>query len=142
MISYLRGDYPYKIETSQYAPGAEPTDVSKVLSKAIYKIYIQNPFIKEEFEKALLSLLDGSLLDVYVVLLYVMSQLFKEKNGLSPFKTNFSEIIPKLKIQLNVRRVEFQNGVIYPDGFEKKKVWDEIERLDKVCKEEYLITLL
>lgn len=141
-ILYLRGDYPYNIETSQYAPGKEPTDVGKVLSKAIYKIYKNNPLIKEEFERTLVLILDGTLFDVYVVLLYVISQLFKEKNDLSPFIADFGEVIPKLKQQLNIRKEEFQKGLIYPDGFEKKNVWDEIERLNRVCIEQYETSLL
>lgn len=142
MISFLRGDNFYKIETSQYAPGAEPTDVGKVLSKAIYKIYKKTPKVKEEFERALISMLDGTLFDIYVVTLYIMSQLFKENNNLSPFKLNFEVIIPKLKEKLKTNKEEFQSGIKYPDGFEKKDIWNEIERFDKVCKAEYHITLL
>ena len=47
ILAFLRGEKEYRIETSQYMPGVEPTDVGKVLSKAIYKEYKENPKIKE-----------------------------------------------------------------------------------------------
>ncbi len=142
MILFLRGEGSYKIEASQYAPSVEHTDVGRVLSKGIYKLYIENPIIKQEFERVLIEMLEGTLFDVYIVLLYVMSQLFKEKNSISPFRLNFDEIIHKLKLQLKIRKKEFQKGLIYPDGLEKKEVWNEIERFNKICKEEYHISLL
>lgn len=43
---FLEGTYPYNIENSQYTPGLEPTNISVVLSKAIYKEYVENPCIK------------------------------------------------------------------------------------------------
>lgn len=139
---FLRGDGFYKIETSQYAPGIQPTDVGKVLSKAIYKAYEDNPLVKEQFEETLIIMLDGTVLDIYVVVLYIVSQLFKEKNELSPFKLDLEKILPKLSKQLEDKRAEIQKGVRYPDGFEKKEAWSEIERFNKICKEEYQVSLL
>ena len=31
ILAFLRGEKEYRIETSQYMPGVEPTDVGKVL---------------------------------------------------------------------------------------------------------------
>ena len=95
-ISLLRGDGEYKIETSQYSPDAELTDAGKILSRGIYKVYEQRREIKKEFENSLFSMLDKSDFDVYMVCLYIMSQLFKEKNGLSPFELYKKNIIEKL----------------------------------------------
>lgn len=38
-ISFLRGDHEYMVESSQYAPGAELTDVGKILARGVYKVY-------------------------------------------------------------------------------------------------------
>lgn len=85
MIKFLCGEGEYMVETSQYAPEAELTDVGKVLSKGIYKLYRYNDNIEQKFEESLLKMLDMSDFDIYMVCLYLMSQMFKEKNGLSPF---------------------------------------------------------
>ena len=60
MIKFLRGEGKYMVEISQYAPEAGLTDVDKVLSKGIYKIYAYNNNIKEKFEVSLLQMLDMS----------------------------------------------------------------------------------
>lgn len=139
--SLLRGDEGYKLETSQYAPGTEPTDIGKVLSKGIYKAYNVQTNIKESLESVLLCMLGETDFDVYIVVLYIMSQLFKEKNGLSPFKMDMSFILPKLKQEIHKRSDGIMNGVKYPNGFIKKSAWDEFERFNLVCKEEYGIEL-
>lgn len=137
----LRGDGVYRVETSQYAPGAEPTDVGKVLSKGIYKLYKINPKIKDKMENELLNMLEQTNYDVYIVILYIMSQLFKEKNGISPFKMNMSLILPKIKNEINRRRETLKKGIEYPNGFYKKRAWEEIERFKYVCKIQYEIDL-
>ena len=143
-ISLLRGDGEYKIETSQYSPDAELTDAGKILSRGIYKVYEQRREIKKEFENSLFSMLDKSDFDVYMVCLYIMSQLFKEKNGLSPFELYKKNIIEKLCdeiIKRKKRKKNIMNGIIYPSGYTNTKAWEDLERFNIVCKEEYQIEL-
>lgn len=137
----LKGDKEYKIETSQYVPSTEPTDVSKVLSKAVYKAYEMDSSIKEVVEESLFLMLEQTDYDVYIVVLYIMSQLFKEKNGLSPFTMNMSYILPKLSEEIIKRREGIKNGIEYPNGFIEKFAWDEIERFRCICKQEYGVQL-
>ena len=49
MIKFLRGEGEYMVETSQYAPEAELTDVGKVLSKAMVEIQRFRMVSKEEY---------------------------------------------------------------------------------------------
>ena len=139
---FLCGEGKYQIESSQYTPGVEPTDVGKVLSRAIYKLYNNDPQIKEEYEKVLLSMIMGSAFDVYMVILYVMSQMFKEKNELSPFRLDMHIIFPKLQKVIVEKKEELKKGIVYPNGFFNKFAWMDIERFDRVCKEEYGLQLL
>lgn len=137
----LKGDKEYKIEPSQYVPSTEPTDVSKVLSKAVYKAYEIDSSIKGKVEESLLFMLEQTDYDMYIVLLYIMSQLFKEKNKLSPFKMDMSRILPKLGEEIVNRRTNIEKGIIYPDGFIMTVAWDEIERYRCICDEEYGVRL-
>ena len=138
---FLKGDKEYKIETSQYVPSTEPTDVSKVLSKAVYRAYEMDRSIKEKMEESLFFLLEQTDYDVYIVILYIMSQLFKEKNGLSPFTMNMSYILPKLGEEIIKRRESIKNGIEFPNGFIEEFAWEEIERFRCICKQEYEIQL-
>ncbi len=137
----LRGDEPYRIENSQYAPDAEITDVGKVLSRIIYKAYKIQPEIKETVEVELLEMLHKTNFDVYIVILYVASQLFKEKNDISPFKLNMTTILPNIKLEVEKRMGEFKQGIIYPSGFVNNNAWNDIERFNRVFQEEYNIKL-
>lgn len=141
-ISFLRGEHEYMVENSQYAPGAELTDVGKVLARGVYKVYNENKSIKNEYEKALISMLDMSDFDVYMVCIYITSQLFKEKNELSPFYIEKEEIISKLKKELYKRKAQMQNRIVYPSGYKNKAAWSEIERFNSVCKVEYNVSFL
>ena len=141
LINLLRGDRKYLIETSQYSPEAELTDVGKILSRGIYKAYKQQNNIKTDFENSLMVMLDRTDFDVYMVCQYVLSQLFKEKNELSPFVLYKKDILEKLRNEIIKRRKDIINGIIYPSGYKNTKAWEDLERFNLVCKEEYQIDL-
>ena len=137
MIKFLRGEGEYMVEASQYTPEAGLTDVGKVLSKGIYKIYAYDDNIKEKFEKSLLQMLDISDFDIYMVCHCLMSQLSKEKNGISPFVMSKDSILEKLSLKINEREIYFKKGIVYPNGYVNTNAMTEIQRFRMVGKEEY-----
>lgn len=120
---------------------AELTDISKVLSRGIYKAYNLQREILIEYEKSLMLMLDKTDFDVYLVCLYLTSQLFKEKNELSPFTMDKSTILKRLGEEIEKRKPNIRDGIIYPSGYKNTKVWEELERFNMVCKEEYHVLL-
>ena len=54
---------------------------------------------------------------------------------------NISSILPKLKCEVLQREESFKEGIVYSNGFVSSKVWDNLERFNHVCKEEYGIEL-
>lgn len=140
-INFLRGDGEYMIETSQYSPDAEITDVSKVLSRGIYKAYKFHNEIMNEYEKSLMLMLGKTDFDVYLVCVYLVNQLFKEWNGLSPCVIEKNFILEKLGKEMEKRKSTIKNGIIYPSGYKNLKAWEEIERFNMVCKEKYQVSL-
>ncbi len=139
LIQLLRGDGKYMVENSQYAPGAEITDVGKILSRGIYKVFKHNTGVKMEYEKSLLQMLDQTNFDVYLVCIYMVSQLFKEHNDLSPFMLDKQLILKKLHNEIILRKNDIINGIVYPSGYNNKNAWAELERFNSVCAEEYQI---
>ncbi len=140
-MNLLRGDGEYLLETSQYSPSAGLTDVSKILSRGIYKAFKQRDGIKKKFEDSLIEMLDQTNFDVYMVCVYILSQLFKEENGLSPFLLEKKCILDKLHIEMEKRKEEIIGGITYPSGYINTKAWQELERFKIVCREEYHIEL-
>lgn len=141
MNQFLKGIYPYNIESSQYSPSTEPTDISKVLSKAVYKEYLENHHIKVIFENTLMDMIEGNTFDIYVTILYIMSELFKEKNNLSPFKLDVKKIISKLNYIIPDIEKAFKNGVSNDEGYTNINVWNDLLRYNQICKDEYGISL-
>lgn len=139
MIKFLRGEGEYLIETSQYTQEAELTDVGKILSKGIYIIYRYDKSINLRFEEDLLKMIDMSDFDIYMVCIYLMSQLFKEKNGISPFKLSKNIILRNLKLKISEREIYIKEGIKYPTGYVNDHAMEEIERFRIVAKEEYNI---
>lgn len=138
---FLKGIYPYNIKSSQNSPSTEPTDISKVLSKAIYKEYAENYHMKDIFEKTLMHMIEGNAFDIYVTILYIMSELFKEKNNLSPFKLDVKKLILKLNDKIpNIENI-FENGVLNNEGYTNINVWNDLLRYNQICKYEYGISL-
>lgn len=140
-INLLRGDGEYLVETSQYSPDAELTDVGKILSRGIYKAFKQQEEIKIKFENSLIEMLDKTNFDVYMVCLYISSQLFKEENELSPFLLDKDNILNKLRNEIVKRKGKIMDGIIYPSGYKNTKAWQDLKRLKTVCKEEYHVEL-
>lgn len=140
-IQFLEGYNEYAIECSQYAPNAGLTDVGKVLARGIYKVYTEYEYVKEEYEQSLMRMLDMTEYDVYIVCVYLMNQFFDEKNNLAPFKIDKVQILLKLKTEIYKRKEKFHQVIVYPNGCSNKKVWEELERFNRVCKEEYHLEL-
>ncbi len=134
---FLEGTYPYNIENSQYTPRLEPTNISVVLSKAIYKEYVENPCIKNIFENTLMEMLGGSAFEIYTVVLYIMSELFKEKNGIAPFQLDMERLLSKLQHIVPNIKEELQNGISNGEGYSNINAWNDIKRYNRLCEEEY-----
>ena len=66
-----------------------------------------------------------------------MSQLFKEKNGLSPFVISKGIILDKLSFKINEREIYLKKGIVYPNGYVNTSAMTEIQRFRMVGKEEY-----
>jgi len=140
MIALLKGYDRNMFPSSQYAAWA-PVDTGTVLSKVVYPAYNMNSHVKEEMEQVLYEMLSQTDYDVYIVTLYVMSELFREKYNLAPFKMDTAKILSGLKLEMSRRENSIQQGIRYPNGFKKISAWDELNRLKNVCKKEYDIAL-
>ena len=104
-------------------------------------MYVYNKQVESIFKENLLEMLDISDFDIYMVINYLASQFFKEKNGLSPFVLAKEEIIEKLSIKLKERESYIKEGVLYPNGYFNTNAMQEINRLRIVLKEEYGISI-
>ncbi len=71
-----------------------------------------------------------------------MSQLFKEKNGLSPFVLSKDLILKELSSRIDERKKYIQEGITYPEGYVNANAMAEIQRFRMISKEEHNIFLI
>ncbi|SDB35432.1 hypothetical protein SAMN02910298_01747 [Pseudobutyrivibrio sp. YE44] len=141
IIPFLRGEGEYMCEHNEMVQAPEQTDVSKVLSRGIYKLYKEDNSIKVLFENGLLEMLDGDDFDVYMVGAYLTSILFKEQNGLAPFSLDKDKIIDRFSEEVLSRKDRIKAGVKHASGFVNASAWEDIERFNYVCKTNYNVQL-
>jgi hypothetical protein len=141
IILFLRGEGKYLCENNEMVQAPEQTDVSKILSRGIYKLYKEDDTIKNIFEDSLIEMLDGDDFDVYMVGSYLTSILFKENNGLSSFSVDKEKIIEKFSREVIARETRIKEGIKHPSGFVNTSAWEDIERFNTVCKSEYGVKL-
>ncbi len=137
VIKFLRGDGKYMVEPYECSPAAQLTDVGRIISKGVYKVYMYNKEIKHIFEESLLLMLDSSDFDIYMVCLYLLEQLFNEKYNISPFTLSKNSIVDKLTYRINTRQNSIEKGIKYPNEYVNTFAMAEIQRFRKLCKEEY-----
>lgn len=136
-IENLLKGYDMKVFLPSQYEGGHPIDTGMVLSKVIYPSYKFNPHVKGEVEEVLYEMLFKTDYDVYIVVLYVMSELFKEKHNIAPFKMNLEKIFYQMSKELSRRKISIQDGIRYPNGCIKTSAWDEFVRFKNVCEQEY-----
>ena len=142
MAQFLRGQGKYLCENNEMVQAPEQTDVSKILSRGIYKLYEEDASFKSLFENSLLQMLDGEDFDVYMVGNYITSILFKEENGLASFVVDKDKIIKKFSEEIFSRESRIKEGIKHPSGFVNTAAWQDIERFNTVCKTEYGVELV
>lgn len=103
-----------------FSAAAGPAGVTAynfVLREVVYERYKNNPAIKDQFERSLLSMLDGTDLEVFMVILYLFEQKMNERSGKSPFVIESEEIIKKLDAEVYSRQGSFREGVVLLTGY-------------------------
>lgn len=112
-----------------------------VLREVVYERYKNNPAIKDQFERFLLSMLDGTDLEVLMVILYLCEQKTNERFGKSPFVIAAEEIIKKLDAEVYSRQRSFREGVVYLTGYKDVYVMSYISTYRLVFRRDFGIDL-
>ena len=126
---------------SAAAGPAGVTAYNFVLREVVYERYKNNPAIKDMFERCLLSMLDGTDLEVLMVILYLCEQKTNERSGKSPFAIAAEEIIKKLDAEVYSRQRSFREGVVYLTGYKDVYMMSYISTYRLVFRRDFGIDL-
>ena len=141
LYEYMRGDDGYRIPLPSFVPSVAIHEVRVVLECGIYEIYQSDPVIKELYENTLSRMLEETDYDVYMVILYILSQLYHERHNTAPFQIDIMKLVKRLQQIIPERKENIKEGVYFPDGMIHQYVWGEIERLNVVCQKDDSIKL-
>lgn len=119
----LSGAEGYACELDRFVSGSMPTDIGRVIQEGIYSIYgeVDNADLITGYQNAVLELLRGNAVDIWLAYHICWTQMYKEVRGVAPFKFFTSDLINALResIQLHVRELrqtkEWQ-GTSFEDG--------------------------
>ena len=76
-------------------------------------------------------MLGGSAFEIYTVVLYIMSELFKEKIGIAPFQLDVERLLLKLQHVIPNVKEELKNGVSNGEGYSNINAWNDIKRYNR-----------
>ena len=136
-LKYLKGEWPYEIECSQYMSDIQPTDINQVLMRNIYASYIKMPNIKVELENALRILLNGSAVQVYTAILYFDACLFAEKQRRAAFQIDRDHLIAYIQNGIIKNEEDLKKEIEFPNGLVKKCAWNNLMYFNKSYQKDY-----
>lgn len=141
VIDFSNIDEVLKLLRGEYQLLAPPMDVGEVLPTATNQVltdYVyKNKNNKNIFQKAIISLLNGSAADVYLGLIYFSDCLFFEERNLSAFSIDKELLIPKIKIGVNKYAYTLDGSITFTNGTTNKNPMRYIKILDRDFKSSY-----
>lgn len=139
---YLCGYGSYYISYSEFYPVYQPTDMHVIIEQGLYKAFLIEPRIREEFENALVLLATGTAFEVYTASYYLWMQCINEKKNESPFQVDKQKIGAVLRNGIMKHRNEIQKYIIDYHGDKNSDAWDDIERWNAVFSRHFSFSII
>lgn len=125
LCEYLTGKNGYAFPSFFQQIGV-CTDWTRIIP-AIYTFYEKETGVKEEYEKAILQVLNGTAEDLWCGANTIYFQRGKEKEGKSPFKVH-KKVLTELRKQLIAKKEELQS--FFPYGKNGYNAYEDILRMN------------
>ncbi|WP_411167607.1 hypothetical protein ACH36K_10650 [Clostridium sp. MB05] len=144
VIDFLEGKGQYKIEFHQWVSSNAPTDITQIMTQGIYKLYIERPDmnIDKVLENKLLEMMNLNEFHVYIVLQIIYFQLIREQRGDSPFRLDMEKLLKKNREALIKNKENMKQYKEWGGEGKENGLWDEVVRIDTLCKRKWNISIL
>lgn len=95
VAEFLCGENGYAIHGNRDIPTDIPTDFGRIIEGGIYKLYVRtkDPAIIIKTKSALLQLINGTPVNVWIAFMIVRRQLSKYDKGYAPFNLVDNDIL-------------------------------------------------
>lgn len=144
IIDFLEGKGNYKVEFHQWVSSNAPTDITQIMSKGMYRLYIEKPDmnINKLLENTLLEMLTLNEFDVYIALQIIYFQLIREKREDSPFKLDMEKLLKETRESLLKNKEKLKQYKIFCGEESENGLWDDVVRIDTLCKRKWNISII
>lgn len=144
VAEFLCGEKGYSVMGNRDIPTNIPTDFGRIVEKGIYTYYQQtkDKTIIAKTKAALLKLINGTPINVWVAFMIVRRQFFKYERNLAPFKIEDDNIIFSLKNSLNAYKSQLSECKKFLGVNAENGLWQDILRIDENYKEDMGVSIL
>ncbi|GAB5082318.1 hypothetical protein Osc1_14910 [Hominimerdicola sp. 21CYCFAH17_S] len=144
VAEFLCGENGYSVMGNRDIPTNIPTDFGRIVEKGIY-IYYKNTndeTIVLKTKQALLKLIKGTPINVWVAFMIIRRQFNKYDKNLAPFKIEDENILFLLKNALRTNEVQLRNCKKFLGTNCENGLWQNILRIDNNYKEDMGVSLI
>ena len=140
VLKLLRGIYHLPISQYDYSEPL-PTATDKVMRQYIYYNH-SNKNLKEIFQNALITMLNSSAADVFLVVEYFVCCLYYENIQKATFVIDREVLLPMIRQAIQKNMQELSNAIVFVDGTINKQPLNRLNVLNNVYKREYNFAIL
>lgn len=135
---FLKGEGIYKVSLPHMVPVSIPTDWTTAIPDGVYEVFKEKPElnINRQFEKAILSLIDKDIFNLYVSVYVIFEQLQNECRGEAPFKIDKGKVVPLLIKEIKAKQEDLKNDFRWTGANNREGLWGDFKRIDEILKED------
>lgn len=137
VIKLLRGEREYEIEVSKFTSDVFPTNINRVLVNCFYNQKEKIEDIDIIFKNALIELINGSAVDVYIAILYFDVCIFQEEMNKASFILEKETLAMEIQRSLKSKQDKLLDGIEFFNGMKKQNPWKNIENFNKYYSKIY-----
>ncbi len=144
VAEFLCGENGYAIHGNRDIPTNIPTDFGRIIEGGIYKLYdrTKDPAIISKTKSALLRLIKGTPVNVWIAFMIVRRQLSKYDKGHAPFNMVDNDILFSLKESLYANEAKLRECRLFLGANCENGLWQDINRIDQNYKEDMGVSVL
>lgn len=144
VADFLQGKSDYACPVSRFTPANVPTDTGRIIEFGIYALYndTNDETIIQKFKEAILNLLKGDSIQVWVAYSVCWIQIYNEQHEKAPFKLVDDNLIRDIRQAVLKNENELRACREWQGWNKENGLWDDICRMDRVLKANYEVNIL
>lgn len=144
VAEFLCGENGYAIHGNRDIPNNIPTDFGRIIEGGIYKLYdcTKDQVIISKTKSALLQLINGTPVDVWIAFMIIRRQLSKYDKGRAPFNIVDDDILFSLKESLYANEARLRECKLFLGANCENGLWQDINRIDQNYKNDMGVSVL